>query len=135
MSKKLKIKTKRVYDEVSNNDGYRILVDKIWPRGVSKENAKLDEWNKNLAPSDELRKWFDHDPNKFKEFNQRYKKELKDKQEDLERIKEIAQDKQVCLLYGAKDKEHNQAAVLKEILKSQSRTSGQVHEVYIGDHF
>ena len=119
MSKKLKLKTKRVYDEVANNDGYRLLVDKIWPRGVSKEDAQLDEWNKELAPSDELRKWFDHDPDKFDEFTKRYKKEVKDKKEELDRIKEIAQDKRVCILYGAKDEEHNQAVVLKDILEER----------------
>lgn len=118
MSKKLKIKIKRVYDDVANNDGYRLLVDKIWPRGVSKEDAQLDEWNKELAPSSELRKWFDHDPEKFDEFTERYKKELKDKQDDLARIKEMSQDKRVCLLYGAKDEKHNQAVVLKEVLES-----------------
>lgn len=117
MSEKLKLKIKRVYDEVANNDGYRLLVDKIWPRGVSKEDAQLDEWNKDLAPSDDLRKWFDHDKEKFDEFTKRYKKELEEQQEDLKRIKEMAKDKRVCLLYGAKDEEHNQAVVLKEILE------------------
>ena len=77
MSEKLKLKIKRVYDEVANNDGYRLLVDKIWPRGVSKEDAQLDEWNKDLAPSDDLRKWFDHDKEKFDEFTKRYKKSWK----------------------------------------------------------
>ncbi len=118
MSKKLKLKVKRVYEDVANNDGYRLLIDKIWPRGVSKEDAQLDEWNKDLAPSDDLRKWFDHDPDKFDKFTRRYKKELKDKKEDLERIKEMAKNKQICLLYGAKDKESNQAVVLKDVLES-----------------
>lgn len=118
MSKKLKLKTKRVYDDVANNDGYRLLVDKIWPRGVSKEDAQLDEWNKDLAPSDDLRKWFDHDPDKFDEFKKRYKKELKDQEEDLERIKKMAKDKRVCILFGAKDEENNQATVLKEVLEN-----------------
>lgn len=118
MSKNLKIKTKRVYDDVANNDGYRLLVDKIWPRGVSKEDAQLDEWNKDLAPSDDLRKWFDHDEEKFDEFTKRYKKELKENKDELERIREIAKDKRVCLLYGAKDEEHNQAEVLKDVLEN-----------------
>jgi uncharacterized protein YeaO (DUF488 family) len=118
MSKKLKIKIKRVYEDVANNDGYRILVDKIWPRGVKKEDAKLDEWNKDLAPSDELRKWFDHDPDKFDEFSERYKKELKDQKKEQERIKEISKDKRICLLYGAKDEKNNQAVVLKEVLEA-----------------
>lgn len=117
MSIKLKLKIKRVYEDVASNDGYRILVDKLWPRGVTKEAAQLNEWNKNLAPSKELRKWFDHDPVKFDEFTKRYKKELEDKLEDLNRIKKMAEVKQVCLLYGAKDKEHNNAVVLEEVLK------------------
>lgn len=118
MSKNLKIKCKRVYDDVANNDGYRLLVDKIWPRGVSKEEASLDEWNKDLAPSDELRKWFDHDEDRFEEFSSRYKKELDKHQEDLKRIAEMAEEKRVCLLFGAKDEEHNQAVVLKSVLEN-----------------
>ncbi len=77
------IKTKRIYEDPSDNDGYRILVDRIWPRGVSKEDAKLDDWNKDIAPSDKLRKWFDHDPDKFDEFAKKYRKELDDQKEDL----------------------------------------------------
>lgn len=118
MTKKLKIKCKRVYDDVANNDGYRLLVDRIWPRGVSKEDAKLNEWNKDLAPSTQLRKWFDHKEERFDEFAKRYKKELEDQNEDLDRIKEMAEDKQICLLFGAKDEEHNQAVVLKDVLES-----------------
>lgn len=118
MSDKLKIKTKRVYEEVANNDGYRLLVDKIWPRGIKKEDAQLDEWNKDLAPSDELRKWFDHDPERFEEFKKRYKKELNDQKKELERVKKISKDKRVCILYGAKDEQNNQAVVLKEVLES-----------------
>lgn len=118
MTKKLKIKCKRVYDDVANNDGYRLLVDRIWPRGVSKDDANLDEWNKDLAPSDDLRKWFDHDEKRFEEFAKRYKKELEEQKENLKRIKNLAEDKRVCLLFGAKDEAHNQAIVLKEVLES-----------------
>lgn len=110
-------KTKRVYEDPAHNDGYRLLVDRIWPRGVSKEDAQLDEWNKDLAPSPELRKWFDHKEERFDQFKKRYRKELKKQEDDLKRIKEIAEDKQVCILYGAKDKEHNQAVVLKSVLE------------------
>jgi len=117
MSDRLKIKLKRVYDEVANNDGYRLLVDKIWPRGIKKEDAQLDEWNRDIAPSSDLRKWFGHDPDKFDAFAKRYKKELDNQKEDLKRIKEMAKDKRVCLLYGAKDEAHNQAVVLKEVLE------------------
>ncbi|MGC1631480.1 MAG: DUF488 domain-containing protein [Gelidibacter sp.] len=110
------IQIKRVYEDPSSSDGYRILVDRIWPRGVSKEEAKLDEWNKDLAPSTELRKWFDHDPDKFEDFALKYKKELKNSTEDLKRLFEKTKDKTVTLLYGAKDTKFNQAVVLKEVL-------------------
>lgn len=118
MSKKLKLKTKRIYEEAAKNDGYRMLVDRIWPRGISKEEAQLDEWNKDMAPSDDLRKWFGHKQEKFLEFKERYRKELEDKEEEFHRIRKIAEKKRICLLYGAKDKEHNQAIVLKELLES-----------------
>lgn len=109
--------TKRIYEDAAQNDGYRVLVDRVWPRGVSKEDAKLDEWNKDLAPSTQLRKWFDHKEERFDEFEKRYRKELKKQEDELKRIREIAQDKQVCLLYGAKDEKYNQAIVLKSVLK------------------
>lgn len=108
---------KRAYDKPAQNDGYRLLVDRIWPRGVSKEDAKLDDWNKELAPSTELRKWFDHKAERFDEFRQRYKKELEKQKETLAEIRKIQQKKRVCLVYGAKDEQHNQAVVLKEILE------------------
>lgn len=109
---------KRVYDKPAKNDGYRLLVDRIWPRGVSKEDAKLDEWNKELAPSTELRKWFDHKEERFDEFAKKYKQELKKQEKELKRIKKIAKDKQVCILFGAKDKKNNQAVVLKKVLEN-----------------
>jgi uncharacterized protein YeaO (DUF488 family) len=111
------VKTKRVYEDPANNDGYRLLIDRVWPRGVSKEDAKLNEWNKDLAPSTDLRKWFGHEAEKFDEFKKRYKKELKDQKEDLNRIHDIVKDKRVCLLYGSKNEKHNQAVVLKEVLE------------------
>ena len=113
------IQTKRIYEDPASNDGYRVLVDRIWPRGVSKEDAKLDDWLKEIAPSDELRKWFDHDPDKFNEFKKRYKKELKDHEDELDELAGKSTEKKVTLLYGAKDEEHNQAVVLKEILKNK----------------
>lgn len=109
--------TKRIYEDAAQNDGYRVLVDRVWPRGVSKEEAELDEWNKDLAPSTQLRKWFDHKEERFDEFKKRYQEELKKQEDELKRIREIAQDKQVCLLYGAKDEKYNQAVVLKSVLK------------------
>jgi|SRR5690625_559638 len=108
---------KRIYEKSEAGDGYRMLVDRIWPRGISKEKAKLDEWNKEIAPSADLRKWFNHEPEKFEEFRKRYKEELKEKTDDLHRIKELAKEKQICLLYGAKDEKHNQAIVIKEVLE------------------
>lgn len=109
---------KRIYDEPHPNDGYRLLVDRIWPRGISKENAKLDEWNKEIAPSNELRKWFGHKPERFQEFTARYKVELKEKKEVLQQIKQRASQQKICLLYGAKDEKHNQAVVLKSVIES-----------------
>ena len=89
----------------------------IWPRGISKEDAKLDDWNKDLAPSNKLRKWFDHNPDKFDEFARKYCEELKDKKVNLNDIRKKAKSKTVTLLYGAKDTEHNQAVVLQEVLE------------------
>ncbi|MGO1751243.1 MULTISPECIES: DUF488 domain-containing protein [Psychroflexus] len=109
---------KRVYDDASQNDGYRMLIDRVWPRGVSKEDANLDEWNKEIAPSTDLRKWFDHDDEKFDEFKVKYKKELKENSEDVKRINKIRKDHQLCLLFGAKNEESNQAVVLKEYLEN-----------------
>lgn len=111
---------KRIYDDAAKRDGHRVLVDRLWPRGVSKEDARLDDWCKELAPSDELRQWFNHDADKFDEFTKKYKKELKDCGEKLDELVKIAKDKRVTLLYGAKDEEHNQAVVLKKVLCDRS---------------
>lgn len=112
------IKLKRIYEPYSSSeDGYRILVDRLWPRGVSKENAHLDLWLKDIAPSTELRKWFGHDPKKWKEFEKRYKEELRNKQELISRIKQLEKEhRQITFLYGARDESHNQAVVLLEVL-------------------
>ncbi len=110
------VKLKRIYDEPSSDDGYRMLVDRIWPRGVSKEDAKLDEWNKEIAPSTELRKWFDHKEERFKVFTQRYRNELKDKEDDLNELRKKAKNKTLCLLYAAKNPKLNQAVVLQDVL-------------------
>lgn len=112
------INIKRVYDEYSEKDGYRILVDRVWPRGVSKERAKLDEWNKDIAPSTELRKWFDHKEERFAEFKKRYDEELSVHKETLTRIIEISKKKNVCLVYSAKNQTYNQAVVLQRLLNS-----------------
>lgn len=112
------IQVKRIYQEPEKKDGSRILVDKLWPRGFTKEKAKIDLWLKEIAPSDKLRKWFSHDPKKWDEFRKRYKDELKDKKEWLEKIKQSEKEKKiVTLLYAAKDEEHNNAVALKEIVE------------------
>jgi uncharacterized protein YeaO (DUF488 family) len=112
----MNVQIKRVYDEPAGDDGFRVLVDRLWPRGVSKDKAKLDTWLKEVGPSDGLRKWFAHDPAKFDEFKKRYEKELEQNPafEELQKI--IKNNKSVTLLYSAHDAEHNQAAVLKELL-------------------
>ena len=110
------IKIKRIYEAPDKSDGYRILVDRLWPRGIKKEYADIDEWSKDVAPSSELREWFGHDSVKFKEFTARYSKELHSKKEVLKHIVEIAKKQNLTLLYGAKDTEHNQAVVLQKVL-------------------
>lgn len=111
------IKIKRVYEEFNINDGYRILVDRLWPRGIKKENLKLDYWEKEIAPSSELRKFFNHEPDKFQDFSIQYIEELNNnniKGEFLDRIKGQLKNGNITFLYGAKDKEYNQAVVLKK---------------------
>lgn len=110
------ITIKRIYEDASESDGYRILVDRLWPRGISKQWAKLDEWNKDIAPSTELRKWFGHKVERFDEFAKMYHEELMTKKDDLNRIKIMAKKKMVTLLYSAKDPELNQAIILRNVL-------------------
>ena len=112
------LRLKRAYDDAASSDGRRILVDRLWPRGVSKEDAAIDDWPKEIAPSDELRKWFGHDPEKWGEFRKRYRKELKDHADELERIRDHAPHGTVTLVYAAKDEKHNQAVVLKDVLEA-----------------
>ncbi len=107
---------KRIYEDASDEDGYRILVDRLWPRGITKLRAKLDEWSKEVAPSTELRKWFGHKPERFEEFSKLYKDELKNKTEELNRIRTIAETQNLTLLYAAKDLKINHAVVLQEVL-------------------
>lgn len=109
----MSLKIKRVYEGSSKEDGFRILVDRIWPRGMTKEKAAIDLWLKEIAPSTELRKWFDHDPEKFNDFKKRYQKELKENKEAVEQVKQQLKKGKVTLVYSAKDEEHNQAVVLK----------------------
>ena len=111
------INIKRVYDDKSDDDGYRVFIDRLWPRGVKKKDAHFDEWLKDLAPSTELRKWFDHDSERFEEFKKRYKKELEEHKEELDKLRNRAKSKKITLLYAAKDKEMNNAVVMKEVLE------------------
>lgn len=112
------IQAKRIYDEPKKTDGFRILVDRLWPRGVSKEDAKVDLWLKEISPSNKLRKWFSHDSKKWSAFKKKYKAELKTTTESLNKIKQIETKATiVTLLYAAKDEEHNNAIALIEILK------------------
>ncbi|WP_226035275.1 DUF488 domain-containing protein [Aquibacillus saliphilus] len=115
----MQVDTKRAFAEVSNDDGIRVLVDRVWPRGVSKEKLAIDHWYKEISPSTSLRKWFDHDPEKFDEFKRKYINELQSnskKQHVLALEDLVKNNSRVTLIYGAKDKQHNQAVVLKEWL-------------------
>lgn len=108
---------KRIYDEPARSDGCRVLVDRIWPRGISKRDAALDEWLRELAPSTELRKWFDHDPKRWLEFRKRYRTELGQRASQLDALRHLAAHRRVTLLYGARDRRFNQAVVLKEVIQ------------------
>lgn len=111
------IPIKRVYAEPSRSDGMRILVDRLWPRGLSKEKAHVDLWLKEIAPSNDLRKWFAHDPARWAEFQTKYLAELKGSNEPLARLRQEIANGPVTLLYGARDEEHNEAVVLQKLLK------------------
>jgi uncharacterized protein YeaO (DUF488 family) len=111
------IKIKRVYAEPEKSDGFRVLVDRLWPRGFTKEKAKLDLWLKEIAPSNELRKWFAHDPKKWPEFQSRYMDELKSHSEQLHLLKEKSAIGPVTLLIAARDEEHNEAVILQKLLQ------------------
>jgi uncharacterized protein YeaO (DUF488 family) len=113
----LNLKAKRVYEPAGPDDGYRVLIDRLWPRGVSRERARLDEWARELAPSDELRKWFSHDPKRFGEFSARYRKELTAHREQVDALRRRARNETVTLVYAARDTEHNDAAVLRELIR------------------
>jgi uncharacterized protein YeaO (DUF488 family) len=110
------IRIKRVYLQPDTEDGRRILVDRLWPRGLTKEKARVDLWLKEIAPSTELRKWFGHEPEKWKEFQSRYRMELRKNEEQVSLLKKEAAQGPVTLLYGAKDEEHNEAVVLQQLL-------------------
>ena len=118
------MRLKRVYEDASPEDGTRVLVDRLWPRGLTREAAKVDLWLKDLAPSDKLRHWFNHDPLRWPEFRKRYRAELAENSEDLETLRRLAAgNKPVTLLFAAKDSERNNAVVLREWLSARRRES------------
>ena len=120
----MEIKLERVYTKPVDESGYRILVDRLWPRGISKVNAKLDWWAKEIGPSTELRKWFGHVPEKFSEFAEKYRLELKKAEftaEFIEKVQTKLKTQDVIFLFGAKDERHNQAVVLKKYVETQSK--------------
>jgi len=111
------ITIKRIYEPNNPQDGCRVLVDRLWPRGVSKQKAALDLWMKDIGPSTELRQWFGHDPAKWAGFQKKYREELKGKNEMLDELRNLAKDNgQLTLLYGARDQEHNEAVIIAELL-------------------
>lgn len=116
---KMQIRIKRIYDAPAADEGMRILADRLWPRGVKKDSAQIDLWLNEIAPSDDLRQWFGHDPAKWAEFKKRYSAELRNKQDSVAVLRQHARAGAVTLLYGAKDEKHNNAVALLEYLKSQ----------------
>ncbi|HTT94879.1 MAG TPA: DUF488 family protein [Solirubrobacterales bacterium] len=111
------VRLKRAYEPAEPGDGYRVLIDRLWPRGVSRDAARLDEWDRDLAPSTELRRWFGHDPARFEEFRRRYLGELRDRRPALAALRRRAREGTLTLVFGAKDTEHNDAVVLAEALR------------------
>jgi uncharacterized protein YeaO (DUF488 family) len=113
------LKLKRAYEPASSADGRRILVDRLWPRGMSKRRAAIDEWMKEIAPSTQLRRWFGHDPKKWPEFERRYKRELREQGDLLRKIVTLASHRRVTLVFGARDEVHNDAVVLAAVLRAR----------------
>lgn len=111
------LRAKRVYEKTSYGDGRRVLVDRLWPRGLSKEKADIDEWLKDIAPSNELREWFRHDPGKWEEFKKKYREELNTKGAELKGLADKAEEENLTLLYAARDSEHNNAVALMAFLE------------------
>jgi len=116
------VQLKRIYEDVADNDGKRVLVDGIWPRGISKQKAQLDEWLKEVAPSTNLRKWFSHDPDKFQAFKKQYQEELEqndEKRDAFRLLKEWVDQEKVTLLFASKEESYNHARVLQELLRGE----------------
>ena len=117
----LNVRLKRAYEPSAASDGYRVLIDRLWPRGVSRKDARLDEWARELAPSAALRRWFAHDPARFEEFRRRYGEELTARETKLSELRRRAREGTLTLVYGARDIEHNDAIVLAELLRGEAR--------------
>jgi uncharacterized protein YeaO (DUF488 family) len=111
------IRLKRAYEPAASTDGYRVLIDRLWPRGVSRERARLDEWDRELPPSTPLRQWFGHEPSRFEEFRRRYIEELRSERPRLSELRRRARHGTLTLVYSARDAEHNDAVVLAEVLR------------------
>jgi uncharacterized protein YeaO (DUF488 family) len=122
----MSIRMKRAYDAPAPSDGRRILVERLWPRGLSKEKAAVDLWLKDAAPSTELRRWFGHDPERWEEFRRRYREELRRRPEDVARLRREIEAGPVTFVYGSRDTEHNAATVLKEFLEDESAADAAV---------
>jgi uncharacterized protein YeaO (DUF488 family) len=120
LAKKLNIRLKRAYEPPSSDDGMRVLVDRLWPRGLGKSEAAIDRWLKEVAPSSELRRWFGHDRRKWDEFRRKYEAELSGQTDLLSELRQAARDGPLTLVYSARDQEHNQAVVLRDVLKDTS---------------
>ena len=118
----MEVRLKRAYERPVASDGYRVLIDRLWPRGIKREDSRLDEWARELAPSSELRRWFGHDPARFEEFRRRYTAELAGQEEKLRELRRRARRGTLTLVYGARDTEHNDAVVLAEILRAGRRS-------------
>lgn len=119
------VRLKRAYEPASSSDGMRVLIDRLWPRGVKKADAKIDEWMKDIAPSSELRKWFGHDPARWPEFRKRYAAEIKEHPEPLQRLRALAREGTLTLVFSASDEEHNNAVVLRDMILDQSGRQAQ----------
>jgi uncharacterized protein YeaO (DUF488 family) len=113
----ISVETKRVYESASADDGYRVLIDRLWPRGLSRSDARVDAWARELAPSDELRRWFAHKPERFDEFRRRYTEELREHADEVAELRRRARGGKVTLVYAARDSEHSNAAVLAPIIR------------------
>lgn len=128
----MSVAVKRVYEPAAKSDGFRVLVDRLWPRGVSKKEAHIDLWLRDIGPSTTLRKWFNHDPARWDEFRRRYHAELKQKTALMAMITEQAKTRPVTLLYSAKDEQHNQAVALRSFLAKQKGAVSRSKEDDLG---